>query len=222
MINQIKTVMFVQDAERKAWLGILQKQRCPVFPVTTRNRAEQAQHGRWLFKINRVGGSCAGCPQLRLSPHAVLCWERRGRQNFPNFPGRNRRAGEDFLLQLTLRREGSREQLFTCCQDFLLWSCLESDNWTVNWKTKRRVFYADSTRYGKVVFFLLSFGKHLNYTTFPLVISYSGAALTCLLFDRCQRGRPPWVQRVANRNTPRPGYEGWISQLCLEWRVAYR
>lgn len=70
MINQIKAVMFVQDAERKAWLGILQKQRCPVFPVTTRNRAEQAQHGRWLFKITRVGGSCAGCPQLRLSPHA--------------------------------------------------------------------------------------------------------------------------------------------------------
>lgn len=128
MINQIKAVMFVQDAERKAWLGILQKQRCPVFPVTTRNRAEQAQHGRWLFKITRVGGSCAGCPRLRLSPHAVLCWERRGRQNFPNFPGRNRRAGEDFLLQLTLRGEGSREQLFTCCQDFLLWSCLESDN----------------------------------------------------------------------------------------------
>lgn len=128
MINQIKAVMFVQDAERKAWLGILQKQRCPVYPVTTRNRAEQAQHGRWLFKITRVGGSCAGCPRLRLSPHAVLCWERRGRQNFPNFPGRNRRAGEDFLLQLTLRGEGSREQLFTCCQDFLLWSCLESDN----------------------------------------------------------------------------------------------
>lgn len=128
MINQIKAVMFVQDAERKAWLGILQKQRCPVFPVTTRNRAEQAQHGRWLFKITRVGGSCAGCPWLRLSSHAVLCWERRGRQNFPNFPGRNRRAGEDFLLQLTLRGEGSREQLFTCCQDFLLWSCLESDN----------------------------------------------------------------------------------------------
>lgn len=70
--------------------------------------------------------------------------------------------------------------------------------------------------------FLLSFGMRLNCTTFQLVIPYSGAALTCLLFDRCQRGRPPWVQRVANRNTPRPGYEGWISQLCLEWRVAYR
>lgn len=140
MINQIKAVMFVQDAGRKAWLGILQKQRCPVIPVTTRNRDAQAQRGRWLFKITRVGGSCAGCPQLCLSLHAVLRWERRGRQNFPNFPGRNRRAREDFLLQLTLCREGSREQSFTCCQGFLLWSCLESDSWTVHWKTKLWVF----------------------------------------------------------------------------------
>lgn len=125
-----------------------------VSPITTRNRDEQAQRGRWLFKITCVGGPCAGCPRICLSPLAILCSECRRRQNFPNFPSRNRQTREDFLLPLTLRREGSGEQLFTCCQDFLLPWVRQLDFELK--KTKRQVFTQIPLRMKKL-YFLLSF-----------------------------------------------------------------
>lgn len=187
-------------------------------PITTRNRYEQAQRGRWLFKITCVGGPCAGCPRICLSPLAILCWECRRRQNFPNFPSRNRQTREDFLLPLTLRREGSGEQLFTCCQDFLLpWvRQLDFELKKLSARFSRR-FHSG---WKSCIFFYLF--ECTNSSTFGLVIPYDKASLSCLLLERCQRGRPLWVQRVAHRNTTRARYKGWISQLCLEWRVAYR